>query len=271
MNPSRSGPESRLDRLTRRWWFYLIIVFITFLPLYSQKPYDPRQTSQVINEVLMRPLIYSIPRIFPLFKVIPIILIVWLFVQPRKAYRWFALYAGINLIGIALLQNTAFTPQYGLVIIIGNVVLFGAIGSGWFLEAWHPTADFSARPLPACAFLLFPLMLVAFWMPVQSDGMRLDFNPWLFFTNEAGLTGCMMLTVYTGIQAIFYPDVNLGLMRSAIPNLKTGETETGRCGKLIGKILSEQTDYLYVIDFGQDDHSIKQALAECTRCAQGEQ
>ncbi len=50
-------------------------------------------------------------------------------------------------------------------------------------------------------------------MPVQSDGMRLDFNPWLFFTTEAGLTGCMMLTVYTGFQAIFYPDVNLGLMR----------------------------------------------------------
>ncbi len=88
MNPSRSRPESRLDRLTRRWWFYLIIVFITFLPLYSQKPYDPRQTSQVINEVLMRPLIYSAPGIFPLFKIIPIILIAWLFVQPRKAYRY---------------------------------------------------------------------------------------------------------------------------------------------------------------------------------------
>lgn len=213
MKPMMLNPKSRLEKLSRRWWFLLIIIFTSFLPLYSQTSYDPRQTSQVINSALAQPLIYSIPSLFPLFKLIPIALTAWLFVSPQRAYRWFALYAGLNLLGIAFFQNSALTSEYGLVIITGNIILFGAIAAAWLVEAIKPRSDFSRRPLPGRAFILFPIMAFAFWMPIQGDSMRLVLDPVLFFTNEAGLTGCMMLPVYTGFLVLFYPQVNRVLLR----------------------------------------------------------
>ncbi|WP_448334479.1 hypothetical protein [Bellilinea sp.] len=213
MKPMILNPESRLEKLSRRWWFLLIIILISFLPLYSQTSYDPRQTSQVINSVLAQPLIYSLPSLFPLFKLVPIALTAWLLVRPHSAYRWFALYAGLNLLGIAIFQNSAITSQYGLVIITGNIILFGIIAAAWLAEAIKPRSDFSLRPLPRRALILFPMMLLAFWMPIQTDPMRLLLDPALFFTNEAGLTGCMMLPVYTGFLVLFYPQVNRVLLR----------------------------------------------------------
>lgn len=213
MNQNEFNSSNRMEILTRRWWFLLIIVLIGFFPLYSQKPYDPRQTSAVISSVLIQPLIYSLPGLFPLFKLIPLVLTVWVFLQPFKAQRWFALYAAVNLLGIALFQNSALTDQYGLVIITGNVILFGAIGLAWLAEAFRPLSDFSARPLPRRALIVLPLMLLAFWMPVQAATMQLNLNPILILTNEAGLTGCMMLPVFTGLLVIFYPRVNRVLLR----------------------------------------------------------
>ncbi len=213
MNETTLSNSGRLEKLTGRWWFLLIILLISFLPLYTQKPYDPRQTSEVISTALANPLIYSLPALFPLFKLIPIALTVWLFFQPAKAQRWFALYAALNLFGVAFFQNSAITSQYGLVIISGNVILFGAIGAAWLAEAIKPRSDFSARPLPTRFFILLPLMLLAFWMPIQTETMSLNPDPFLFFTNGAGLTGCMMLPVYTGLLVVFYPGVNRVLLR----------------------------------------------------------
>lgn len=213
MKETTSNPSTRLERLTSRWWFFLVIILISFMPLYSQQPYDPRNTSLVINAVLSQPQIYTLPAVFPIFKIIPLGLTIWLLVQPQKAQRWFALYAGLNLLGIALFQNSAITTTYGLVIITGNVILFGVIGILWLVEAFKPCSDFSARPLPRRAWIILPLMLVAFWMPIQANSMLLNPDPKLFFINEAGLTGCMMLPVYTGLLVIFYPNVNRLLLR----------------------------------------------------------
>ncbi len=203
----------RLERITRKWWFFLIIVLISFLSPYAQKPYDPRQISLVINTVLSQPLIYSLPALFPLFKIIPLALIVWVFVQPVKAQRWFSLYAALILFTTAFFQNAAITDQYGFAVITGNVILFCVLGVAWLAEALRPRSDFSARPLPRRAFILFPLMFIAFWMPIQPDTLRLSFDPLLLFTNEAGLAFCMMLPVFTGVLVIFYPQVNLVLLR----------------------------------------------------------
>ncbi|MCX7976675.1 MAG: hypothetical protein N2646_06345 [Bellilinea sp.] len=213
MKETKSNPLRRLESLTSRWWFFLIIILLSFMPLYSQRPYDPRNTSLVINAVLSQPLIYSLPAVFPLFKLLALGLTIWLLVQPQKAQRWFSLYAGLNLLGIAVFQNSAVTGSYGLVIITGNVILFGVIGIVWLVETIKPRSNFSARPLPLRAWFILPLMLFAFWMPIQVDSMLLNPDPRLFFLNEAGLTGCMMLPVYTGLLVIFYPNVNRVLLR----------------------------------------------------------
>jgi len=213
MKTAKLRPTNRMEAVTSRWWFLLIVILISFFPLYSQQPYDPRQTSEVISAVLASPLIYSLPALFPLFKIIPLALTVWLLFEPIKARRWFALYAALNLFGIAFFQNSALTSQYGLVIITGNVILFGAIGAAWLAEAMNPRLIFSTRPLTTRALILVPLMLLAFWMPIQTETMRLNLNPALLFTNEAGLTGCMMLPLYTGMLVIAYPQVNRVLLR----------------------------------------------------------
>ena len=58
--------QQSLETLTRKWWFYLVVSVLFFLPSYSSLPFDPRRTPSLIAAVLSNPLIYSYPPIMPL-------------------------------------------------------------------------------------------------------------------------------------------------------------------------------------------------------------
>ncbi len=66
----------RLDGLTRRWWFFVLMAMLFFVPSYSARPYDPRVTSDLVTAVLSQPLISTWSRLFPAFKIAPMLLIV---------------------------------------------------------------------------------------------------------------------------------------------------------------------------------------------------
>ena len=123
--------------LTRRWWLYLILLFLFFLPSYSTLPLDPARTNELVLEVLSNPIAYSVPAIFPLFKLFPLILILWLVIHPNHVIsRLFYGWAGVNLLLVAIFQDMVTTPTYGFAVLVGNVVVLGVTAILWIIASF---------------------------------------------------------------------------------------------------------------------------------------
>ena len=67
--------QVKLEAATWKWWFYLIFVLIQFIPSFASKGFDPRKMGEVIGIILQNAIISSLEMWYPLFKLIPIILV----------------------------------------------------------------------------------------------------------------------------------------------------------------------------------------------------
>ena len=219
---------TRAERLTRHWWFYLILLIFFFFPSYSVLPLNPVKTPELIIEVLSKPVAYSVPSLFPIFKLIPLLLIIWLISRPNVLNsRLFYAWAGINLLVVAVFQNMAVTPTYGFAVLVGNVIVMGLAGLLWIFAAFKPRGSHLnlSQKLPGWRYWVILPALLAFWFPAgTASGVPVpDFAPLGFIANEAGLTFCMMMPFYLAVLTIAYPNVDLIIMRiSAFIGLVTG-------------------------------------------------
>ena len=206
--------ENTLNQLTRKWWFYLLIVIVMFsIPTISQKPYDSRNTSQVIIAVMQNALIYQYPALFPVFKLIPILIITLVFLFGERFTRLFDIYTALLLLFTAIFQNMAFTEQYGFVRLLGNQVVLGLLALLWIWEAIIKRNDFTPKKRPLWKYWVVPVAFLAFWFPIDGTTLQPDFSPLLIFTSEAGLTWCMMVPVILAVLILFEPEINQPLVR----------------------------------------------------------
>lgn len=226
MNTSRLGAHKwSVENITRRWWFFLIVLLLFFLPSFSSRPFDPRDTPQFITAVLSQALAYAFPLVSPVFKIIPILLVAGITLWGDRVTRAFSIYAAVNLLGVAVLANTAITEEYGFAVITGNVVVYLIVGGFWAWEAVVKRSDFSPREIPLWKYWVAPLAFLAFWMPAGpfAGEIGINFDPALIVMNSAGLMLCMMIPVYLAVLTLFYPTVNLTTMRvTAIAAFITG-------------------------------------------------
>jgi len=204
--------------LTRQWWLYLILLFLFFLPSYSTLPLDPARTNELVLEVLSNPIAYSVPTIFPLFKLFPLILILWLVIHPNHVIsRLFYGWAGVNLLLVAIFQDMATTPTYGFAVLVGNVVVLGVTAILWIIASFKKIgSELSLKQrLPGWRYWVVPFALLAFWYPVNTAGGTPvpNFAATGIIANEAGLTFCMMLAVYLAVLTLAFPRVDLTDMR----------------------------------------------------------
>ena len=205
--------QGRLEALTRKWWFYLLILVLFFVPSYSTLPFDPRLTSDLIKAVLSNPLITAYPAVFPLFKLLPIVLVLALVVWGDRLTRLFDLYAAITLLLMAVFQNMAATQEFGFAVLVGNVVVYSLVALAWFWEAMVKANRLDLRGQPAWRYWVAPAAFLAFWFPVNLDTMVPDFSLAQLFTNSAGLAICMMLPVYMAVAILGYPHINRPVLR----------------------------------------------------------
>ncbi len=209
-----SSIPGRLENITRRWWFYLILVVVFFLPAYASQAYDPRETPKLVMEVLANALIYKAAAAFPLFKLLPVALLVPLLFGRERFSRPFLGYAGLNLLLIAVFQNMAVTPDYGFVLLTGNLVVFALAGAALLWSAARGDqvifARQSWRRQAWWRYWVIPAALLAFWFPANTGltSPAPDFSLARLAANEAGLTGCMMLPVYLAVLSLAGPEVN---------------------------------------------------------------
>lgn len=206
--------EEGMERITRSFWFFLIVFFLQFLPPYASQGYNPVETGAVVQMILRQAVVYSWESWYPLFKIIPIALIVVLLINAKKSSRIFSVYAGITYLLFAFLQSIAFTKEYGWGVVTSNLLMFLGVALFWFWEAAAGKNDFS--PPGDCKFRRWwaiPLALFAFWGPIDLKSMAPDFNPLYFLTSGTGLAFCMMTPVYLAVLLFFYPRINMPLLR----------------------------------------------------------
>ncbi|MHC4618238.1 MAG: hypothetical protein ACYTEQ_10850 [Planctomycetota bacterium] len=205
----------KLERITRRWWFFLLFILLQFVvPPYASKGYRfPEEWGEVIGPVLGSAIIYSYPQLWPVFKIIPIILLIGIVVFRNKLRRMLSLYIVFSYLLFAFGQSIAITEKYGVAVCTINVIMFSTVAAFWIWEAWVLRNDFTARELPVWRYWVVPPALLAFWYPLNWQTFQPDFNPLYIFTNAAGVAFCMMTPVYVGLLTLYWPKVNIATLR----------------------------------------------------------
>jgi len=84
--------QAVLDSITRKWPFLLAFILIgTLTPPIVTKGYDPSRTGEIILYILENALIKYCSPLYPVFKVIPIVLIFALILFGNRIGRIFSL------------------------------------------------------------------------------------------------------------------------------------------------------------------------------------
>ena len=202
-----------LGRITGKWWFYLLFFFLFMVPPYSQTGVDRYEAPDMVIEVLSNALIYSLPTLVPVFKVIPILLVIGIIVWGDRITRIFDIYVSFTYFLFAFFQHMAFTESFGFAIVLGNLVPILLVSILWIWEAIVKVNNFSSPTRVLWRYWVVPLAFLAFWYPINPDTFVPDFAPIYIITSAAGLTYCMMTPVYLAILSLYHPRVNLATLR----------------------------------------------------------
>lgn len=211
--PRIQGIQDKLDSVTKKWWLYLLLLLLFFIPTYASKSYDPRQSVELIGQVLSAPFIYAFPVLMPIAKMVPVALTVGVLACGNRMRRAFNVYVAVLYLALAFFQTAAVTETHGLVVISGNLALVLIVALVWVWEAIAQRNDFGTRKPPVWRWWVVPLALVSLLAPVDASTMSPDFSPVLLLTNEAGLTCCMMTPVVLAVLTLFHPTVNPAVLR----------------------------------------------------------
>ncbi len=205
--------QGKMDALTKKWWLYLVLLLLFFIPSQASRDFDPRESMDLIGQVLSNPLIYAFPVLMPMAKAIPAVLIGGVMVFGNRMRRAFNVYVALLYIALAIFQTTAITDRYGLVVITGNLALVLVVGIVWVWEVMVERNDFAPRKRKLWKWWVAPVAAAALLAPVNASTMTPDFNLVRLLSNEAGLTYCMMTPVVLAVLTLFHPTVNRAVLR----------------------------------------------------------
>lgn len=211
-----SDPEqlqSKFEIITRKWWFFLILLLLQMLPPLTTEPVSSDQAGLVIGAVLSQAIVNDLTILFPIFKILAILMLSSIFILQTKVSRYFSIYVGIFYVLVAFLQSIAFTEEFGFAVVTVNLVMFLMVGVIWFWEAASQRNVFDSPQRGLSRTWVIPFAILALWYPINMETMALDFNPLLLLTSAAGLTFCMMTPVFLSVLIIFYPNINIATMR----------------------------------------------------------
>ncbi len=216
-----------IDYFTGRWWFYVAMYVLGFwaLPPYASKGYSlGEEVSKVVWTALSHAITYRlVDLVWPslLLHVVLLLVLVALARWGEKASLLFDLYA---LAEYALLvgQGFAYTEEYGFVVLTGNVLLVSLVAALW---AWECVVRRNriGGPVPDRRRLwVAPLAALAFWSPVKPVLDPYLLLRWLL-AGYYGVAYCLTTPVILSILILYYPRVNVAVMRfMAFPGLVFG-------------------------------------------------
>jgi hypothetical protein len=201
----------RLERMTRKWWLYLLILASYFLvPPYSSAAgfVIDEGAGEVVAEVLIQSLKPYKP-FMPVLHIIVTSLIAAVLVYGNRVGKFFSAFVGINYLLIAFLQNTAIIGKYGLGILTVNITWFFIIGLLWLRDVKVRETDYTFHRQPWWKYWVIPLAVLAFWSPDRPW----DFDPIYLLTSDSPLAFCLMTPIYLSMFYLLHPRVNLPALR----------------------------------------------------------
>jgi len=207
--------KSLADRKGFIPFIYFLLVVTAFLPLYTERPYDPRETQQVIFEIISRA---ALPYaawgwVFHLATLAVIALAVW---NPQAGGRAAAAYFGLNYLVIAFAQTRAQTPAYGFAVHTGAMAAEILLALLWLWVAWKGRLRLSFRDAPRWRWTLLPFALLVFWSPLTIEGTTAtpNFDPLLLLTSpDYGLAYCFLTPVFLFLLILAWPGVDVFAFR----------------------------------------------------------
>jgi hypothetical protein len=206
--------QGKLERITRKWWFFLLFVLLQFVPPYASKGYKfPEEWSDVIKQALSHMLVSSYSGLYPIFKIIPVVLVGSLIIFRNKVTRLFNIYVAISYVVFAIGQSIGVTEKYGVAICTINLIMFLAVAAFWVWEAVVLQNDFSPVKVAIWKYWVLPLAFLAFWYPLDLKTANPDFAALHFLTNIAGMAFCTMTPIYLGLLTLYWPKVNVATLR----------------------------------------------------------
>lgn len=200
-----------LEKLIKKWWVYVILVVLLFIPSIVQQQISSDQASLVVQEVMQRPLIYKINLFFPVAKVTLLVLLIGALIWKNEFRKFFAIIFSILSIFIMIFQNISMETKFGYAILLGNILLQAVVVLSWIYEIRVCKNDLNKLRLRWWNIGLFILSFIAFWMPAKNGEMYFSFKDLIM--NEAGLTYCMVTPIILTILFMYYPRINKVTLR----------------------------------------------------------
>jgi hypothetical protein len=195
--------------LIRKSWFLVAFVLLQLIPPYASHGY-PWQDFPLVNAaILTHPIKIFSANLFPIFQILPIILLLAIFFFGNRVSRGFSLYVALTYFLVAFLQNISISEKYGLAICVGNVLIFLLLAGFWFWEFLFPKNHFLLQKLPFWSYWPLLLAMLAFWGPINPQSLLPDFNPMHMLTSGSGLSFCMATPLYLAILMTFSGQANL--------------------------------------------------------------
>jgi hypothetical protein len=202
-----------IKRVIQIQWPILITVLLGCIPPFSSVGYPMWEIGRVNAYILTHSITSALHPPYPIFKIIPIILIIAIFRYGNQARQLFSIYVTISYFMFAFCQSISITIIYGFGICLTSLLLSIWIAGFWLYETSHPRNDFSLRKQPIWKYWVFIPALLAFWEPVNPGSGLPDFQISYWITSSAGLSFCMMTPLYLAILITFFPTVNRSILQ----------------------------------------------------------
>jgi hypothetical protein len=168
---------------------------------------------ELTEEVLLDPLIYTFPTLMSMAKAIPVILILATVILGNRVRRLFNGYVAVLYVALACFQTTAFTDEYGFVLLSDDFAMVLAVALMWVWEVLAEKNDFEPHKWPRWKWWVAPLAFLALLGPVDTSTMAPNFGLLRLLTSESGLTYCMMTPVILAVLTLYHPTVNRAVLR----------------------------------------------------------
>lgn len=214
---------ARVERSTRRWWFYLMVVLIQLLPPFPLREItSSRDFNRLVVDILSHALVLSWESFYLVFKLLPLAILLLVRFFPRSGII-FSLFAAFHYFLLAFFQNAAFLPNRGFAVLTSNLVMITLVAFSFLGEVFTRKNIFSFGRMDWRKALITGMAIFAFLYPLDPVSFRPSFRPEYVLGNIAGLTFCMMTPFYLMVLLSIYPGVNLVTLRI-----------TGLVGAIIG-------------------------------------
>ena len=204
-----------MDYLTSRRRFYALLYVLGFLVLlpYASKGYFWPEMWDVIKEVVVyNAIIYRLVDLaWPsaLLHALALALVAAVAIWGERAARAFDVYALAVYLMIAVGQGIGFSERYGLVVLTGNVALTLLVAFSWGWECLVGRNRFRREYFAPERLWLVPLAAWAYWSPPEP----FELDPSYLLIGYFGISYCFTTPVVLTLMALYYPDVNVPVMR----------------------------------------------------------